>query len=46
LEYKYEGFVGWVSKLAKRWGGPCTYTAQATNVLLRYKALAGGPTGK
>ena len=45
-EYTYEDFVGWVSKLAKRWGGPCTYTAQATSVLLRYRALAGGPTGK
>ena len=45
-EYKDEDFVGWVSKLAKRWGGPCTYTAQATSVLLRYRALVGGPTGK
>ena len=45
LEYKDEDFVGWVNKLAKRWGGPCAYTAQATNVLLRYNALAGGPTG-
>ena len=45
-EYTDEDCVGWVSKLAKRWAGPCTYTAQATSVLLRYKALAGGPTGK
>ena len=45
-ENKDEDFVGWVSKLAKRWGGPCTYTAQATSVLLRYRALVGGPIGK
>ncbi|MFM7984284.1 MAG: hypothetical protein ACKPKO_33670, partial [Candidatus Fonsibacter sp.] len=41
-EYKDEDFVGWVSKFAKRWGGPCTHTSQADNVLLRYKALASG----
>ena len=41
-EYKDEDFVGWVSKLAKRWGGPCTHTSQADSVILRYKALASG----
>jgi len=41
-EYKVEDFVGWVSKLAKRWGGPCTYTSQAYSVILRYRALASG----
>ena len=35
-------FVGWVSKLAKRWGGPSTHTSQTDNVILRYKASASG----
>ena len=41
-EYKDEDFVGWVSKLARRWGGPCTYTCQADSVFLRYRGLASG----
>ena len=41
-EYKDEDFVGWVSKLAKRWGGPCTHTSPVDSVILRYRALASG----
>ena len=33
VEYKYEDFVGWVSKLAQRWGGPCTYIARLVEPL-------------
>ena len=38
-EYKDEDFVGWVSKLAKGWGGPCAHTSQPDSVTLRYNAL-------
>ena len=41
-EYKDEDCVGWVSKLVKRWGGPCARTSKTDNVILRYKALASG----
>ena len=41
-EYKDEDFVGWASKLAKRWGGPRAHTSQADSVILRYRALASG----
>ena len=41
-EYKDEDSVGWVSKLAKRCGGPCAHTSQVDSVNLRDRALASG----
>ena len=39
LEYKDEDFVGWVSKLAKRWGGPCAHTSQANSDIVKVQGL-------
>ncbi|MFM7980387.1 MAG: hypothetical protein ACKPKO_13825, partial [Candidatus Fonsibacter sp.] len=32
LGYNDEDFVGWVSQLAKRWGGHCAHTSQTKSV--------------